>query len=127
MKTIYRIYKYDAMVKIPRKDYNDNDCYTASEVEKIIMEDAFKGDCFLHDNAIYETEDKVEAESRFARLAPYSELRDGDKINITCYGLEEFKCDIDDDGEITDEKNVGGNWIFAPIVTESEDEIGEED
>lgn len=120
--TLYRIYRYDATVKIPRKDYNDDDCYTASEVEKIIMEDAYNGDCFLHDNVIYETEDKVEAESRFARLTAYSELGDGNKIEVTCYGLEEFKCDIDDDGEITNEEDVGGNWIFAEIVSEDEED-----
>lgn len=127
MKTFYRIFKYDATVKIPHKFYNRNDCYTADEVEKIIMEDAYNGDCFLFDNVIFETEDKAEGESRLAKLTPYSELVDGGKIDVTCYGLEEFKCDIDDDGEIIDEEDVGGDWIFAPIETESEDEDEDED
>lgn len=126
MKTIYRIYRYDATAKIPHKFYNRNDCYTADEVDRIIMEDAYSGDCFLFDNVILETEDKAEAESRLAKLTPYSELLDGGKIDVTCYGVEEFKYDIDDDGEITDEESVGGNWKFAPIET-SEDEDEDED
>lgn len=132
---IYRIYEYKACVKIPRGMHNNNGAYTAEEVETIVMEDAYKGDCFLHDNPIYTTKSKAEAEAKFEELKSktsaevgYQWITKTEALYVTCYGMEELTYNVaywgepeDDDELLERAESVGENWTFAG-VEESEDE-----
>ena len=132
---IYRIYEYDACVKIPRDMHNNNGVYTAEEVETIVMEDAYKGDCFLHDDPIFTTRDKADAEAKFEELKSktstevgYQWITKTEALYVTCYGMEELAYNVaywgepeDDDELLERAESVGENWTFAG-VEESEDE-----
>lgn len=132
---IYRIYEYDACVKIPRDMHNNNGVYTAEEVATIVMEDAYKGDCFLHDNPIFTTRDKADAEAKFEELKSktstevgYQWITKTEVLYVTCYGIEELTYNVaywgepEDDDELFERaESVGENWTFAG-VEESEDE-----
>lgn len=136
---IYRIYEYKACVKIPRGMRNDNGSYTAEEVENIVTEDACKGDCFLHDNPIYTTKSKSEAEAKYEELKHkattefgYQWITNAEVLNVTCYGIEELTYDVayfgepeDDDELLERAESVGENWTFSGV--EARDEEDEED
>lgn len=129
---IYRIYKYDACVKIPRGMRNDSGSYTAEEVENIVMEDACKGDCFLHDNPIYTTKNKAEAKAKFQELKSkattevgYQRITNAEALIVTCYGIEELTYDVaywgepeDDDELLERAESKGENWAFAGVEAE---------
>lgn len=135
---IYRIYEYKACVKIPRGMHNENGAYTEKEVETIVMEDAYNGDCFLHDNPIYTTKSKAEAEAKYEELKPkattefgYQWITNAEALNVTCYGIEELTYDAaywgepeDDDELLERAESVGENWTFAGV--QARDEIKED-
>lgn len=138
---IYRIYEYKACVKIPRGMRNDNGAYTADEVETIVMEDAYKGDCFLHDDPIFTTKDKAEAEAKFEELKSkastevgYQWITNAEALGVTCYGIEELTYDVaywgkpeDDDELLERAESVGENWTFAGVEAKEEDDDEDED
>lgn len=135
---IYLIYEYKACVKIPRGMHNENGAYTEKEVETIVMEDAYNGDCFLHDNPIYTTKSKAEAEAKYEELKTkattefgYQWVTNAEVLNVTCYGIEELTYDVaywgepeDDDELLERAESVGENWTFAGV--QARDEINEE-
>mgnify|MGYP004645801011 FL=1 len=138
---IYRIYEYKACVKIPRGMRNDNGAYTADEVETIVMEDAYKGDCFLHDDPIFTTKDKAEAEAKFEELKSkastevgYQWITNAEALGVTCYGIEELTYDVaywgepeDDDELLERAESVGENWTFAGVEAKDEEDDEDED
>ena len=144
---VYEIYKYERSVRIPNP-LRFNKKFTADEVDKIVMDDAYNSStCFLFDDPVFTTLDESEARAKFEALKSDCRTSIGrdfvckfETLEVTCFGLVTYECDEPEDLDLAndffsvwnnpfaqsefDPQEIGAEWAFAP--TPDPDEDGDE-